>query len=142
MPLTCQLPTILPASPFDTHFFPVPNGNSTDEYVSRRLARVRVQIDSLSDDLDKAEDPRDQDRIAAAIERLSRIEQQLANRPLPGTRRPAPEPTSRRRDFGLSDLQALPCGVATPTNSVPSQTPVESTPQVTQVPEIKTDTTP
>ena len=76
-----------------------------DDYVARRLARVRAQLDTL-DDLIAAEmasgkpDAQRLDRYASAQARLATQEQQLAGRPLPGSRRPGkdrgarPGPTS------------------------------------------------
>lgn len=62
-----------------------------DSYVERRLSRVRQQIEVLSDMLESESDPQKIDRLASAIARLAEYERQLANRPLPGSRRPAPE---------------------------------------------------
>lgn len=62
-----------------------------ERYVAERLNRVRAQIDRLSTLLDYEKDPRNLDRLAAAIERLHKAEFALAGRPMPGQRRPAPE---------------------------------------------------
>jgi hypothetical protein len=67
---------------------PLPADNS---YVERRLARVRQQIENLSDMLESEKEPAKLDRLASCLARLSEIERQLANRPLPGSRRPAPD---------------------------------------------------
>ena len=58
---------------------------------------MRRQIDSLSDMLDSETVPQAIDRIAAAIERLSKLEQVLAGRPGPGNRKPAPDRPSKRQ---------------------------------------------
>lgn len=97
----------------------------TDGYISRRLSRVREQIDRLSDKLDEEDEPQKLDRITAAIERLSKLEQTLAGRPLPGSLRPV-ERSSKR---GLGGFDALNCGVNTPTGSVQQQPPKPGTPQ-------------
>ena len=83
---------------------PLPADNS---YSERRLSRVRNQIESLSDMLDKEDDAQKLDRLASAIARLSEIERQLAGRPLPGSRRPREEPA----DPGPSAMPPLPQGV-------------------------------
>ena len=92
-----------PPEPTQPQPIPQPAAIPADYYVQGRLARVREQIERLSDMLDEETDPQKIDRICAGIERLSKIEGNLANRPLPGSRRPAPE-RDRRRDFGLSGL--------------------------------------
>lgn len=72
----------------------------SDSYVCARLSRVRAQLDAL-DRLLAAESAADKpdaqrlDRLASASARLSEQERQLDNRPLPGSRRPAPEPPPR-----------------------------------------------
>jgi hypothetical protein len=72
-----------------------------DDYVARRLARVRAQLDTL-DDLIAAEmasgkpDAQRLDRYASAQSRLAVQEQQLAGRPLPGSRRPREGPRCPR----------------------------------------------
>ncbi len=58
------------------------------DYISDRLARVRTQIDMLSDMLEAEEDPNKLDRLANAISRMSELERQLAGRPLPGSLKP------------------------------------------------------
>ena len=52
---------------------------------------MRKQIERIDQMLSKETDPAKIDRLAAAFGRLSEIERQLAARPLPGSRRPAPE---------------------------------------------------
>lgn len=66
-----------------------------DYYTVKRLSRVRRQIDSLSNDLDAETDATKKDRLASAISRLSEIERQLANRPLPGSWKPTQAPKKR-----------------------------------------------
>jgi hypothetical protein len=66
---------------------------AAEDYVARRLARVRTQLDSLDERLAVAIaapklDGRLLADIAAAQARLATQEQQLAGRPLPGSRRP------------------------------------------------------
>lgn len=67
-----------------------------DDFVSRKLERVRLQWNSLdemlADQLSKSPlDAGAVDRLAAAICRVAELERTLANRPLPGSRRPSPE---------------------------------------------------
>lgn len=74
----------------------------SDDFTNRRLLRVRKQLnmidDAIDDELRKDDGPDGQriDRLASASARLSEIERQLADRPLPGSRRPAPEKPSSR----------------------------------------------
>lgn len=79
--------------------------DSPDDFVARKLERVRLQWDKLDAMLDEALDkvPLDAggvDRIAAAICRVAELERTLANRPLPGSRRPSAE--RPRRDNGFT----------------------------------------
>ena len=71
---------------------PLPDVNN---YISRRLFRVREQIERLSDLIDEEEDPQALDRIASALARLSIIERELSGRPLPGTLQPGREKPAR-----------------------------------------------
>ena len=68
-----------------------------DHYLAKRLTRTRKQIDALCSLIDNETDPQKLDRLASALARLSEIERQLANRPLPGSFKPtairAPKPT-------------------------------------------------
>ena len=59
-----------------------------DTFTTRKLARVREQIDSVEALLDKAVEPQAVDRFANALTRLYDLERILAGRPLPGSRRP------------------------------------------------------
>ena len=98
---------------------PLPADNS---YVQARLARVRNQIERLSDMLDTEEEPQKIDRLASAIERLHKAEFALANRPMPGPRKPAPERTEHSHGAWLSEPAPTPApssAVHTPTPSVP-----------------------
>lgn len=74
---------------------PVPQ-NPSESYVDKRLIRVRAQIDMLSDMLEAEEDPAKIDRLANAITRLSGLEREYANRPLPGTLKPSSTPRQPR----------------------------------------------
>lgn len=69
--------------------------NAPDPYIAGRLTRVRKQIERLSDMLDSEIDPQKLDRLAAAIERLAKQEQNLAGRPLPGSFKPIKVKASR-----------------------------------------------
>ena len=67
-----------------------------ETYVDKRLIRVRAQIDMLSDMLEAELDPQKIDRLANAITRLSGLEREYANRPLPGTLKPSSKPSQSR----------------------------------------------
>jgi len=67
-----------------------------ETYVDKRLIRVRAQIDMLSDMLEAELDPQKIDRLANAITRLSGLEREYANRPLPGTLKPSSKPSQAR----------------------------------------------
>lgn len=65
-------PVILPAS----------------QYVNKRLARVRKQLDRIDEMMMRESDPQKLDRLASAQTRLSEQERTLAMRPAPGSLRP------------------------------------------------------
>lgn len=96
----------------------------SEDYTEQRLTRTRKQIDMLSDALEEEDDPQRIDRLASAIARLSEIERQLANRPLPGSLKPSSKP-SRGQSYPTLDprpIEPVP-GPATTTNSVPPVQP-------------------
>lgn len=69
-------------------------------YLGRRLARVRAQIEWLSDQIDselskKQPDGQQLNWFCTALERLSELERTTDGRPLPGSRRPGREVTRR-----------------------------------------------
>lgn len=72
-----------------------PSLEASELYVARRLAKVRDQLDRVDAMFDACRDPIGLDRIAAVLARLSELERQLANRPLPGSRRPRSEPARK-----------------------------------------------
>lgn len=74
---------------------PPPALEAGDAYVARRLSKVREQISRVDVMFDRCCDPTGLDRIAAVLARLSELERHLSGRPLPGSRRPRPEPTRR-----------------------------------------------
>jgi hypothetical protein len=77
-------------------------GNPTlDAFVSQTLLRVRKQMHRLDRMISDELDPAKLDRLAAAFGRLSEIEQRLADRPLPGSKRPTPEKSSPGRSASL-----------------------------------------
>lgn len=66
-----------------------------DEFIARRLARVRKQLRRIDDLLDTETDPAKLDKLASASSRLAEQERVLSDRPLPGSRRP-PTPKDRQ----------------------------------------------
>lgn len=81
------------------------------DYAARRLARVRAQLDALDDQIATAiASPSLNGRLlndlAAAQARLATQEQQLAGRPLPGSRRPGKERPARLSS-GAQELEPL-----------------------------------
>ena len=75
-----------------------------DDFTTRKLARIRGQIDAVESLLDGATEPQAVDRFANALTRLYDLERVLAGRPLPGSRRPVPE---GRRGRGAADEAAI-----------------------------------
>ena len=71
-----------------------------NEFTQRKLARVRGQIDRVEGLLDDACEPQAVDRFANALTRLYDLERVLAGRPLPGSKRPAPERATKAREAG------------------------------------------
>ena len=85
----------------------LPLADSADNFVSRKLARVRGQMDVIEKLLDKATEPQAVDRFCNALTRLYDVERILAGRPLPGSRRPRED--RARASAGWIELQpALP----------------------------------
>ena len=66
----------------------MPMAEDAPTYAAKRLARARKQIDKLDGMIEEETDPQKLDRLASALARLSEIERQLANRPLPGSFKP------------------------------------------------------
>jgi len=64
------------------------NAPDHDTYSRQTLLRVRKQVKSVLGMLEAETDPQKIDRLASALARLSEIERQLANRPLPGSWKP------------------------------------------------------
>lgn len=91
--------------------------DNLDEFATARLARVRAQLVRLDAMMDREADPKRFKELAEASARLSDQEGWLANRPKPGSRRPAPERGERRqaRSTGPAYLSSAP---STPTGSV------------------------
>ena len=73
----------------------IPSLPRDEDYRLKRLARVRTQLEKLDDMFDQERDPQKLDRLASAQARLAKQEQELAGRPLPGSRRPARERPAR-----------------------------------------------
>lgn len=65
-----------------------------DDYMLRRLTRVRGQLDRLDVMMQTETDPQKLDRLASAQAKLAEQERQLAGRPLPGSLRPSNRPTA------------------------------------------------
>lgn len=59
-----------------------------DDYVARRIARVRNLIEQAEDKLCVAKDTQDCERLARSIAALSELERVLSGRPSPGAFRP------------------------------------------------------
>lgn len=109
------------------------NGQSLhDPYSNRRLSRTRKQIDLLDnrieEEIAKTDcDGQRVDRLASALARLSEIERQLANRPLPGSLKPTAE-RRQPRPYTVEPREA-PQPIA-----VPPQQPSAPAADVAQVP--------
>ena len=86
---------------------PLPPVQPTDEFIARKLARVRTQIERVEDLLTKAVEPQAVDRFAAALARLYEIERNLAGRPLPGSRRPKDHEPHSQQPGAWIDVQPV-----------------------------------
>jgi hypothetical protein len=64
-------------------------------YRKFRLIRTREQLLGLDRDLEACSDEKGKKAICDSIARLSDVEQKLAMRPLPGSRRPSREPSAK-----------------------------------------------
>ena len=108
-------------------------------YVSRRLARVRAQLDlvdkAFETEATKANpDGQRLNWFAQAQERLSEQERLLSGRPLPGSRRQGKEGAGRKSDWWIEMQPALPAPQV-PKDGLPDPLPVEPpTPAPTATP--------
>jgi hypothetical protein len=68
---------------------PPPEEIKCDEYIVKRVMRVRAQLDRIDRMMMEEDNPQAIDRLAAAMARLSEQERILAGRPLPGSHRPS-----------------------------------------------------
>lgn len=96
IPVAAPLPTVTPTAP-------------TDDFTVRKLASVRDQIERVELLLTGSDEPQAVDRFANALTRLYDLERILAGRPLPGSRRPAPDGKRDRqapRSFAPSAAEA------------------------------------
>jgi hypothetical protein len=59
-----------------------------DQFSTRRLQRVREQLERLDDMISEETDPQKLDKLASAQSRMAEQERLLAGRPLPGSLRP------------------------------------------------------
>lgn len=73
-------------------------------YVTNRLQRTREQLERLDRDLAAADDPKAVKAICDAMRALSEIERTLAGRPLPGSRRPGRERSSKDQGQSAAPL--------------------------------------
>jgi hypothetical protein len=69
----------------------------TQDFIGLRLSRVRAQLDRLDALLAATTDTKAIKELADATKRLQDQERELSGRPLPGSRRPAPEPRADNR---------------------------------------------
>ena len=66
-----------------------------DEFEAKTLARVRLQLDKISDMFNEATEAAELDRLASAQARLAEQERILSGRPLPGSLRPKQSKASK-----------------------------------------------
>ena len=81
------------------------------DYTSRRLTRVRGQLDRLDKLMGEETDPQRLDRLASAQYRVSEQERILAGRPLPGSwkpERPKQAPRVRAEPIALPQATIRP----------------------------------
>lgn len=76
------------------------------KYVAARLLRARVQLARLDEMIESEDDPQKLDRLVSAQSRLSEQWRIFAGIPLPGSRRPGKEKTTRpATDTGPIDAE-------------------------------------
>ena len=105
---------------------PEPSTTEEDTFHSRRLDRVRRQLDSVDAAIQTEANRKEPDGqrlnwLASAQERLAEQERVLAGRPLPGSRRPGPEKGSRQRGGMLGGIEPGPAPSPQPTITAPVQ---------------------
>ncbi len=95
----------------------IPQPIPMDEYLARRLERVRKQLDRLDEMILEEEDPQKLDRLVSASSRLEEQERKLSGRFAPGSTKPSTKPTRETRP--RIDPIVGPSVSDTPSNSVP-----------------------
>lgn len=70
------------------------------DYPKTILARVRKQIDLVLTLMDKSKDPLEVEKLCRSLAALCETERELDGRPKQGSRKPAPERSTKRRDLG------------------------------------------
>jgi hypothetical protein len=97
----------------------------TDEFIQRRLARVREQLVRLDGMLSEATDSKVIKELSEALSRLQDQEQKLAGRPGPGTLKPkspdGPSSKSTPRALPIPRLPAATPAAPTPAAQAPPQ---------------------
>lgn len=94
-------------------------------YVNARLSRVRVQLDLVDKRITEQANAKTVDGqvlnwLCAAQERLAEQERILAGRPLPGSRKPAPEPRKPSGPSAWESFTERPVAPASPACGVES----------------------
>jgi hypothetical protein len=89
-----------------------------DEFIQRRLLRVRAQLERLDDLLADEDDSKTIKELSEALSRLQDQEQKLSGRPGPGTLRPMPE-RKAKDDSRASAIPRPPDVPAQPTQAKP-----------------------
>jgi hypothetical protein len=100
-----------------------PKTENPYELLAMRLLRVRKQLNRVDRLLDAETDPMKIDRLASALLRLSEQERILANRPLPGSRRPLPDRKTPRSEVQVQSFSILPDPAPAPTSTPASSDP-------------------
>jgi hypothetical protein len=83
-----------------------PDSGEPDPYVSVELTRARAHISRINSMLDKEQDAQQLERLARALNVLSERERVLAGRPLPGSRKPAPERSKPKAPIYAMPIEA------------------------------------
>lgn len=75
--------------------------DASKAYLTEQRDILRARIKRLSDLMDTETDPSKLDRLASAWAKLSDQERITDGRPLPGSRKPANEPSTKRKPFNM-----------------------------------------
>jgi hypothetical protein len=100
--------------------------DSAPSFAQLRLIRVRAQLDKIDALMAECSDTKQLKELADAAHRLQEQERVLDGRPLPGSRKPAPERNPRKQWIGDTGPTPIPDTTTHDNQRANSQSPTQS----------------